>query len=501
MKVLEIDYKDLKQDKKCLSILPYEFIDKYNCLIYCEYENGYVVLINNNFDYFNVSKLSFFIKEDLYLCYVKNDDWNFLIQNLRLNEERKKAVDKFKITTEIENKSLLNEETNNFYNIEINSAPIVRIVDSIIEEAISLRSSDIHIEPYEKILKIKYRIDGKLIEKAQLPIESLNEIVIRIKVLSSLDITKKYIPQDGKLIYDYKEEKFDIRVSIIPSIFGEKIALRILDLHSGVMALEDLNFSSNAIKNINKILNLNSGLVLVVGPTGSGKSTTLHAFLEKNVLRNENIITVEDPVEYRIDGITQVQVNEEAGLDFAACLRTILRQDPNIIMIGEIRDLETAKIACRASITGHLVYSTLHTNTSYGVINRLKDMNIENYLLVDALKAIISQRLVRCLCPKCKSKEKINKNDAKFFGLVEETYVYAAKGCGYCNMTGYNGRCGVYEVIIIDEDFRKLMIENNNSNKFYSLLRKKKFELMLDNGIELLLNGITSIEELKLIIN
>ena len=186
-------------------------------------------------------------------------------------------------------------------------------------------------------------------------------------------------------------------ISILPSIFGEKIALRILDLFNGIMKIEDLNFSKKASRNIDKILNLNSGLVLVVGPTGSGKSTTLHAFLENNVKRNENIITVEDPVEYRIDGITQVQINEEAGLDFAVSLKTILRKDPNIIMIGEIRDLETAKIACRASITGHLVYSTLHTSTSFGVINRLKDMNIEPYLLVDSLKAIISQRLIRCM--------------------------------------------------------------------------------------------------------
>ena len=267
------------------------------------------------------------------------------------------------------------------------------------------------------------------------------------------------------------------------------------------MTVGDLKFSNKNIESINKILNLNSGLVLVVGPTGSGKSTTLHAFLEQNASRGENIITVEDPVEYRINGITQIQVNEEAGLDFTVCLRTILRQDPNIIMIGEIRDLETAKIACRSAITGHLVYSTLHTNTSIGVINRLKDMNVEPYLLVDALKAIISQRLVRCLCDKCKEKITISKDDAKFFNFEENVAIYKPIGCGYCNMSGYSGRRGVYEVVIIDDDYRKLIIENSNNTKFLNLFKKKNVELLLENGKELVLDGVTSIEELKTLIN
>lgn len=501
MKILEIDYKELLSDDDCLAILPYEFVEKYNCLIYCKYKNGYVVLVANNFEYYNISKLNFFIKTEIYLCYLNQNDWLQIIKNLKLNEDRNNAVNNFKINSEISSNEYLNEAQNSFYNIEINNAPIVKIVDSIIEEAINFRSSDIHFEPFEQFIKVKYRVDGSLIEKTTLPIESLSEISTRIKVLSKLDITKKFIPQDGKLIFNSLDKSYDIRVSFLPCIFGEKIALRILDNHNNVMHLNDLNFTDNALTSINQIINLNSGLVLVVGPTGSGKSTTLHAFLEKNVERNENIITVEDPVEYRINGITQVQVNEEAGLDFATCLRTILRQDPNIIMIGEIRDLETAKIACRASITGHLVYSTLHTNTSVGVINRLKDMNIEPYLLVDSLKAIISQRLVRCLCPKCKSEEIISIDDAKYFNIPVDTPVYKAIGCGYCNMTGYNGRRGVYEIILLDEDFRKLIIEDSTNKKIYNLIKKKKIELMIDNAKSFVIDGITSIEELKTIIN
>ena len=501
MKILEVDYQELKKDTKCLTILPIEFIEKYSCIIYCKYNNGYVVLITNNFEYYNINKLSFFIKDEIYLCYVNENSWNEILRNIKLSDNRNQAINKFKIETDISSQNVLNDVKNTFYDVEIENSPIVKIVDSIIEEGINIGCSDIHFEPQEKIVKIRFRLDGKLQERSELPIESLSEVSTRIKVLANLDITKKFIPQDGKLNYTYDNKDYDIRVSIIPGIFGERLALRILDMHKGLMKIENLKLNKYVSEQINKIINLSSGLVLVVGPTGSGKSTTLHAFLEKNLERNENIITVEDPVEYTIEGITQVQVNTEAGLDFATCLKTILRQDPNIIMIGEIRDLETAQIACRASITGHLVYSTLHTNTSVGVINRLKDMNVEPYLLVDSLRAVISQRLVRCLCNKCKEKIKISKVDAKFLNINEETEVFASKGCNYCNMTGYSGRCGVYEVIIFDDDFRKLIIENSSINKFWNLLKKKKIEKMVDYGRELILKGITSVEEIQSILN
>ena len=501
MKSLNINFKDLKPDQSCLKILPLEFVNKYNCIIYCSYENGKVVLVNDNFDYYNLNKLSFFLKEELYICYVLHEEWSELIKNLKINDDRNQAINKFQINSNIISQSSLNENNKVFYNAEIESSPIVKIVDSIIEEAINYKSSDIHFEPYESFVKVRLRIDGKLFDKSPLPFETFSELSTRIKVLANLDITKKFIPQDGKMIFNYEGKDYDIRVSILPCAYGERIALRILDLHNNVLKLKDLNFSNKALDNINRILGFSSGLVLVVGPTGSGKSTTLHAFLEKNLERNENIITVEDPVEYTIEGITQVQINEEAGLDFAACLRTILRQDPNIIMIGEIRDLETAKIACRASITGHLVYSTLHTNTSVGVINRLKDMNIEPYLLVDALRAIISQRLVRCLCNRCKKKEKINSYESKVLDVDEDVYIYKPVGCGYCNNTGYSGRCGVYEVIILDEDFRKLITENSTTTKFWNLIKKKKIEKMFDNGKLLVLNGITSLEEIQSVLN
>ena len=501
MKILNEDFKTLKPDDECLKLLPIEFIEKYNCLIYSHYEEGIVVLVNNSFEYSNISKLNYFIKEQLYLSLIKNDDWNELIKLIKLSQNRNQAINKFQINSDIISQQTLNENSKVLYKAEIENAPIVKIIDSIIEEGITLKCSDIHFEPYENIIKVKMRIDGKILDKTSLPINSLDEVSTRIKVLSNLDITKKFYPQDGKLIYNYNENNYDIRVSLIPSIYGERIALRILDVKKEYLNINELGFLPVVEDQVNKLVNATSGLILVVGPTGSGKSTTLQAFLSKNLERNENIITVEDPVEYSIEGISQIQINEEAGLDFAVCLRTILRQDPNIIMIGEIRDLETAKIACRASITGHLVYSTLHTNSSVGVINRLKDMEIESFLLVDALKGIISQRLVRCLCSHCKKIETVSSEEAKILNVDMSTKIYKAQGCGHCNLTGYKGRRGIYEVILIDEDFRKLIIENAPSSKFWKLIKKKNFKTIEDNAVQLVLDGITTIEEIQSVLN
>ena len=501
MKAFNEDYKHLQADQKCLSTLPLEFIEKYNCIIYCKYDKGYLLLVNGNFEYFNINKLSYFIKEEIYLSCIRQNDFDTIINLIKINDSRTNAVNKFQANNEFENNNLLKENNSVFYRAEIENAPIVKIVESIIEEGITLKSSDIHFEPYEQGIKVKFRIDGKLCEKTTLPLSTLNEISTRIKVLSNLDITKKLIPQDGKLKYHINSLDYDIRVSILPGIYGERIALRILDMTKGYFTIDELGFNKTTYQNVLELMKSSSGLILVVGPTGSGKSTTLQSFLYDNLKRNENIITVEDPVEYTIEGITQVQINEEAGLDFATCLRTILRQDPNIIMIGEIRDLETAKIACRASITGHLVYSTLHTNTSIGVINRLKDMNIESFLLVDSLRGIISQRLIRTLCPFCKIKSLTNDSEMKILNLVEQKVIYRAGGCAQCNMTGYKGRRGIYEVIIIDDDFKKLISDNAAPAKYSKLIEKKHYQTMFENGRELILDGITTIEELESTIN
>lgn len=495
------ELKKIKFNSESLLLLPLAFIKKYNCITYGIYDNQMLMLINEKFSYYSINRIKYFIDKDIKFIFVTNEEWEYVTQLATLESEKNNAIYKFNLKKDETITQVVNENNDIFYNAEIKNSPIVKIVDSIIGEAITLNCSDIHFEPMIDQIRVRVRLDGKLIEKTILPISSLNEVISRIKVLANLDITKKLIPQDGKLNYILNNTEYDIRVSIIPSVYGERVALRILDVKKGLYQISDLGFNEKTLENINKLINSSSGLVLVVGPTGSGKSTTLQTFLLENSKKDENIITVEDPVEYSIPKITQVQVNEESGLTFALCLKTILRQDPNIIMIGEIRDLETAKIACRASITGHLVYSTLHTNTSLGVVNRLKDMEIENYLLTDSLKGIISQRLVRCLCNNCKKKKKVTKAEAKYLGIEEGISLYKPTGCGACNMTGYSGRRGIYEVIIIDDDIKKLISENSLNAKFIKLLEKKGIQTLFENGKELVLQGITSTEELQSVLN
>ena len=283
MKILNEDFRTLKPDDECLKLLPIEFIEKYNCLIYSHYEEGIVVLVNNSFEYSNISKLNYFIKEQLYLSLIKNDDWNELIKLIKLSQNRNQAINKFQINSDIISQQALNDNSKVLYKAEIENAPIVKIIDSIIEEGITLKCSDIHFEPYENIIKVKMRIDGKILDKTSLPINSLDEVSTRIKVLSNLDITKKFYPQDGKLIYNYNENNYDIRVSLIPSIYGERIALRILDVKKEYLNINELGFLPVVEEQVNKLVNSTSGLILVVGPTGSGKSTTLQAFLSKNL--------------------------------------------------------------------------------------------------------------------------------------------------------------------------------------------------------------------------
>lgn len=495
------NYNDIQVNNECLKILSLPFIKKYHCVAYGYYHDDLLLLVNDNFSFYNLNKISFFTDKNIKIIYAKMEEWEKVVELISLEQQKTKAIYKYQINNDDKENVVLNENKNVFYNVEINNSPIVKIVDSIIKEAITLKASDIHIEPMEECVKVRVRVDGKLIEKSMLPISSISEVSSRIKVLSNLDITKKLIPQDGKFRFSFNDVNYDIRVSIIPSIYGERIALRILDLKNKMYSVEELGLNEISYQNVLKLLETSSGLILVTGPTGSGKSTTLQSFLRKNSLKNENIITVEDPVEYTIPHITQVQINEESGLDFATCLKTILRHDPNIIMIGEIRDLETAKIACRASITGHLVYSTLHTNTSFGVISRLKDMEIDNYLLIDALKGVISQRLIRCLCDNCKKQSKILLSEAKYLDVSEDTLIYRPSGCPKCNMTGYVGRRGIYEVIIFDDELKKFIIDNSNSVKFYKLIAKKNFQTLFENGKELILEGITSVEELQSVLN
>ena len=325
------------------------------------------------------------------------------------------------------------------------------------EEAVKIGASDIHIEPNEKNVVVRHRIDGDLHEQSTFDISFFPAISTRIKILSDIDIAEKRIPQDGHITKIIEGEKYDFRVSTLPTIHGEKFAIRVLDKKIFSLSLQELNFSEEVNETIGKILQHPHGIVLLTGPTGSGKTTTLYSFIRQLNKPNVNIVTIEDPVEFSMESINQIQVNNKADLTFASSLRSILRQDPDIIMVGEIRDEETAQIAIRAAITGHLVLSTLHTNEAPGAVTRLIDMGVESYLVSDALVAVISQRLLKRLCPHCRKSVITTPEQRKALGLKEDTLIYEANGCPYCNNTGYRGRLAVHEIMYLNDDLREVI--------------------------------------------
>ncbi len=374
--------------------------------------------------------------------------------------------------------------------------PAVRLVDSIIKEAIPYRASDIHIEPFEKKVKVRYRIDGDLQNRAEFPIEAYSAISARIKILSGLNIAERRRPQDGRINLVIGGKEYDFRVSSLPTVFGEKFVIRILDKSTFHFTRADLGFTNEENAIVDKMLARPHGIILLTGPTGCGKSTTLYSFLKEVNKAEVNIVTVEDPVEYTMHDVNQTQVNTKAEMTFAAALRSILRQDPDIIMIGEIRDEETAEIAVRAAITGHIVFSTLHTNDAPGAILRLVDMGVKDYLVGDALVGVIAQRLVKKLCPACKKKGKTTAKEMELLGLTEPVSVWRPHGCQFCGNTGYKGRTAVHEVMYINEKMRAVLLTESNLETLRIKAIENGMTPLYESCKKLVLNGTTSIQEL-----
>ena len=380
--------------------------------------------------------------------------------------------------------------------------PIVEIVNDILVDSAKRGASDIHFDPQTEFMKIRIRIDGALEDYAEIPNAVKKNLTTRIKIISGMNITESRLPQDGAIKATLKDMDLDLRVSVLPISGGEKIVIRILDYTRSLAGLEQLDFSEENFKKVLHMINVPNGIVLITGATGSGKSTTVYSILQRLNKEETNIITVEDPVEMDVEGINQVQTNSEIGLTFAAALRSILRQDPNIIMIGEIRDTETAKIAVRASITGHLVLSTLHTNTALNTIERLLDMEVERYLLSSALTGIISQKLARRLCPKCKKLRATNDYEKTLFKNVlghEVNQVYAAEGCEECG-NGYKGRIAIHEVLLINEEIRDALSNGISKEELRDLVYNTGAITMLQDGLQKVEKGHSTVEEiLKLI--
>ena len=380
--------------------------------------------------------------------------------------------------------------------------PVVEVVNEILYDASKRGASDIHFDPEENEMLVRIRIDGELLNYTTIPNALKKNLITRVKIISGMNITEVRLPQDGAIKQTIKDVNLDLRVSSLPTNEGEKIVIRILDYSMSLKGIEYLGFSERNFKKVSKLINVPSGIILVTGATGSGKSTTVYSILQKLNKPETNLITVEDPIEMNIAGINQVQVNSEIGLSFANVLRSILRQDPDIIMIGEIRDNETARIAVRASITGHLVLSTIHTNNSLNTIERLLDMEVERYLLASALEGIISQKLARRLCDKCKQKRPTNDYEKEIFRKVfgmEVNEIYSAQGCEECG-NGYKGRIALHEVLLITQEIRDAISNNMPKDKLRALVYNTDVNTLLQDGLEKVINGYTTFEEvIKLI--
>ena len=381
---------------------------------------------------------------------------------------------------------------------ESENSPVAKMLSSLIEQAIRERASDIHIEPYEKDARVRFRIDGALKEISKIDLRIIPALTTRVKILGSMNIAERRRPQDGRANFKLDGVEYDLRISSVPTSFGEKTVMRITDKSGYVKSIENLGFFKEDRNAYNEILKNPNGIILVTGPTGSGKSTTLYATLREFNKEDVNILTVEDPVEATIAGVNQVQVNHKANVDFASVLRTFLRQDPDIIMVGEIRDTETAEIAIQAALTGHLVLSTLHTNDSASTIGRLIDMGIEPFLIATTIKGIIAQRLVKRLCPKCKQEYEPTDREYEALDLFDKSDVHFYKpvGCNYCNNTGYSGRIGVYEVLPISNTVRQLITQKANAEEIKFVAMREGMSTIWRGCSRLVANGTTTVEEL-----
>ena len=432
--------------------------------------------------------------KDIRLHYSSWDDIESAITKYYGSAEALEAANAFaQAFKEIENQAANKVETT------AGDSPIVKVVNAILEQAAALKCSDIHIEPFEETLRIRYRVDGALTQRPALPIQMHSAIIARLKVMGGMDISEKRIPQDGRITFTANKTEYDIRVSMLPTVFGEKCVMRMAVRANLKRDKKDLGLTPYDLQIFDKVFSNPNGIILVTGPTGSGKSTTLYTALSELSTDEVNVITVEDPVEANVDGVNQVQTNVRAGLTFAAALRSILRQDPDIIMIGEIRDQETAEIAVQAAITGHLVVSTLHTNSASATITRLVQMGLQPYLVADSVVGVLAQRLVRRLCPSCKRAKDATPEEIEEMGLRRGTQIkiYEKEGCAYCNNTGYAGRIAVYEIMDVTPEIKEMIIKGASTSDIKAAAIKGGMHTLHRSAAELVVRGITTIPEMR----
>jgi len=475
-----------------ISLVPENIARRYDLIPIDKKDNYLLVAMADPLNIFAIDDLKLYANCDIQPVISSRDSIRKSIDKFYRKETAEKVLKEFEDTYGAASLEEENEEQ-----LEISNAPIVRLINSTIQQAKDMKASDIHIEPYTEDIRIRFRIDGDLQEIMRLSKNILSPLVTRIKIIGKMDIAEKRIPQDGRVEFSINNKIIDIRISTIPTVHGEKIVLRLLDRENFLMAKEELGFTQRNMDLFEKLLKQPYGMLLIAGPTGSGKTTTLYAILKELNTIEKNIITIEDPVEYKMEGINQVQINPKAGLTFASGLRSILRQDPDIIMVGEIRDTETAQIAVRAAITGHLVLSTLHTNDSPSSIIRMIDMGVEPYLVSSAVIGVISQRLVKSLCDNCKTPYEASYSEKLLLGKNpdESLTLYKPKGCNRCN-NGYTGRRAIHEIMIVDENMRRIINEGRNVDEIRISAIESGMITLMENSVDLVLQGITSIDEI-----
>ncbi|MDE4541668.1 ATPase, T2SS/T4P/T4SS family [Thermoanaerobacterium sp. R66] len=493
-----IDMKKVFIDANVAKLIP-ESMAKRHVAIPIKKENDSIfVAMADPLNIFAIDDIKLVTKLDVKPLIASEDGILKAIDRVFGKEEAERAVQDFKKELSHDNAE---EDSNLLKDIsedEINNAPAVRLVNSIIEQAVKNRASDVHIEPTENDLRVRFRIDGELHEAMRVFKSTQGPVITRIKIMANMNIAERRIPQDGKIEMNASGKNIDIRVSSLPTIYGEKLVLRILDKSGYIITKDKLGLNSDDLKLFDNLLRHPNGIILLTGPTGSGKTTTLYAMLNELNKPDKNIITVEDPVEYTLEGLNQVQVNEKTGLTFASALRSILRQDPDIIMIGEIRDRETAEIAIRSSITGHLVLSTLHTNDSAGAITRLIDMGIEPYLISSSVVGVIAQRLARKICDNCKTEYDASKREKIILGVDtdEPLKLYKSKGCAVCNKTGYRGRVPIYEIMMMTPKIRELTNEKAPADVILNEAVSNGMNTLKESAKKLVLLGVTTVDEM-----
>ncbi|WP_078430218.1 GspE/PulE family protein [Alkalihalobacterium alkalinitrilicum] len=478
-----------KIDPKIIGIINEELARRYQLLPVKRTGDRLMIAMADPLDYFAIDDIRLSTGFEIEPAIAKKDELRLAIN--RYYGMQKSIDQMLKDINSNDDEELLLEVQ------QSDDSPVAKMINQLISQAVQVGASDIHFDPLETDTVIRFRVDGVLRPERTLPKNMHNVLVSRVKILSDLNIAEKRLPQDGRFKMDIDLRKIDLRVSCLPTIFGEKIVMRLLDTGNVLLGIDRLGFSEVNQTNFKKMLKQAYGILLVTGPTGSGKSTTLYSALSNINSEDVNIITVEDPVEYQLRGINQVQVNSSIGMTFAAGLRSILRQDPDIIMVGEVRDSETAEIALRSAMTGHLVLTTLHTNDAVSAISRLIDMGVEPFLVSSALTGVVAQRLVRRVCPSCAASYELTDKERQLFASrgIETTKIVKGQGCATCNSTGYKGRMAIHETVLIDDFLREMITKKASDSEYRHYVEQKGFVAMFEDGLMKVAKGYTTLDE------